>query len=203
MDISQTKHRQIIDAAVAEFRERGFAGASMDRISARAEVSKRTVYNHFESKDVLFRAILDIMATRANAAFDIAYDGSKPIRDELTKLGWAEGVLLTDADFVKLARMVVGETMRDPVLAAEMNEKMARLAVFREFLGDVSAAGALDIPDLDRATDQFLGLIKAQAFWPVIFSGEIVSRDQMSAIIQTTVDMFLKEYAPSGVTPVA
>ena len=195
MDVAEGKRGQIIDAAVVEFRENGFSGASMDRISARADVSKRTVYNHFESKDVLFRAILDIMGERANRAFDIAYVPGKPIYDQLIDLGWAEGVLLTDPDFMKLARMVVGETMRDPVLATEMNQKMARIAVFREFIEAAAKDGALNVPDLDRATDQFLGLIKAEGFWPVIFTGEIVDRTRMTAIIEATVRMFLKEYA--------
>lgn len=190
------KRGQIIDAAVAEFREKGFAGASMDRVSARANVSKRTVYNHFDSKEALFRAILEIMGARANRAFDIAYQQGAPIRPQLIALGWAEGQLLTDADFMKLARMVVGETMRDPALAAEMNEKMARVAVFREFIGDAGRAGTLLVRDIDRATDQFLGLIKAQAFWPVVFSGEVVSAEEMGRIIETTVDMFLLRYAP-------
>ncbi|MEM7508105.1 MAG: TetR/AcrR family transcriptional regulator [Pseudomonadota bacterium] len=196
MDITEGKRRQIIDAAVAEFREKGFAGASMDRISARADVSKRTVYNHFSSKEALFRAILDIMADRANRAFDVVYVPSKPIRDQLIDLGWAEGHLLTDPDFMKLARMVVGETMRDPVLAAEMNEKMARIAVFREFIEAAAADGALKVPDLDRATDQFLGLIKAQGFWPVVFSGELATHAQVTRIIETTTDMFLGMYSP-------
>ena len=195
MDVSEGKRGQIIDAAVAEFREKGFAGASMDRISARADVSKRTVYNHFCSKEVLFRAIMDIMAERMNSAFDVAYDPGQPIRVQLVALGWAEGNLMVDPDFMKLARMVVGETMRDPALAAEMNEKMARIAVFREFIEAAAGDGALKVDDAERATDQFLGLIKAQGFWPVIFSGEVVSRDQMTAIIGTTVDMFLKEYS--------
>ena len=195
MDYTEGKRGQIIDAAVAEFREKGFAGASMDRISARADVSKRTVYNHFESKEVLFRAIMDIMAERMNSALDIAFDRAQPIRDQLVALGWLEGKLLTDPDFMKLARMIVGETMRDPALAADMNAKMARMAIFREFFETASQHGMLNVSDLDRATDQFLGLIKAQAFWPVIFSGEVVSREQMSVIIETTVQMFLKEYA--------
>lgn len=196
MDIAEGKRAQIIDAAVAEFREKGFAGASMDRISARADVSKRTVYNHFASKDALFRAILEIMGERANRAFDVAYVPGEPIRAQLIRLGWAEGDLLTDPDFMKLARMVVGETMRDQDLAAAMNHKMARISVFREVLEAAHADGTLRIEDIDRATEQFLGLIKAQAFWPVVFSGELVTRSDMTKIIETTVDMFLAVYAP-------
>lgn len=197
MEQGEGKRRQIIDAAVAEFREKGFAGASMDRVSARANVSKRTVYNHFESKEGLFRAILDIMGERANQAFDVAYQPGVPIRDQLVNLAWAEGQLLTDPDFMKLARMVVGETMRDPDLAAEMNRKMERIAVFQEFLADADAAGALAVPNVERAATQFIGLIKAEAFWPMVFSGEVVSKAEMTKIAEATVDMFLKEYAPT------
>ncbi len=57
MSVSDQKKKQIVEAAIAEFQEKGYAGASMDRISERAQVSKRTVYNHFESKDVLFKEI--------------------------------------------------------------------------------------------------------------------------------------------------
>ena len=120
---SDGKRQQIIDAAVAEFREKGFAGASMDRVSARANVSKRTVYNHFDSKDALFHAIVDIMAEQANRSLDLSYVAGRPIREQLVDLGWAEGNLLTDPDFMKYARMVVGETLRDPVLSAEFAEK--------------------------------------------------------------------------------
>ncbi|MEM7269177.1 MAG: TetR/AcrR family transcriptional regulator, partial [Pseudomonadota bacterium] len=100
----------------------------MDRVASRAEVSKRTVYNHFESKEALFRAILDIMASECNAAFSISYKKHEPIEGQLRNLGWAEGKLLTSPDFMKLARMVTGETMRDPELAAEMNCKLERIA---------------------------------------------------------------------------
>ncbi|WP_390888393.1 TetR/AcrR family transcriptional regulator, partial [Leclercia adecarboxylata] len=49
--LTDRKRAAILEAAVAEFRAFGFAGTSMDRIAATAEVSKRTVYNHFASKD--------------------------------------------------------------------------------------------------------------------------------------------------------
>lgn len=194
MTLIEGKRGQIIEAAVSEFLESGFEGTSMDRVALRAAVSKRTVYNHFESKDALFRAIVDIMAAEVNQALDLAFEPSRPIRDQLVDLAWAEGTLLTSPDFMRLARMVLGETMRAPALAAEMNQKFERTAVFREFMEAADRCGALRIPDIARASQQFLGLIKSQAFWPMIHSGAVVSKDEMTRIIETTVDMFLKEY---------
>ena len=90
MSVSDQKKKQIVEAAIAEFQEKGFAGASMDRISERAQVSKRTVYNHFESKETLFKAINQCLADQVNSALEVPYDRDKPIRDALIELGWAE-----------------------------------------------------------------------------------------------------------------
>ena len=57
--LTDRKRQAIVDAAIAEFREHGFEVANMDRIAGRAQVSKRTVYNHFSGKDALFRAVYE------------------------------------------------------------------------------------------------------------------------------------------------
>jgi AcrR family transcriptional regulator len=43
------------------FLETGYERASMDAVAARAETSKRSLYAHFESKDKLFLAVLDLI----------------------------------------------------------------------------------------------------------------------------------------------
>lgn len=192
------KRTQIVEAAVVEFQEHGFSGVSMDRVAARANVSKRTVYNHFDSKEALFRAILDIMLEACQAAFTVAYTPGVPIRDQLIKLGWAEGNLLTAPDFMKLARLVIGETIRDPELAAEMNEKMDHMAIFNRFMQEAVSDGALGIDDPLIAADQFVGLIKTQAFWPMIFTSEIISRSRMTDIIEASADLILARYGPDA-----
>ena len=49
----------LLDAAAAVFAERGYAGASVDRILGAAGLSKGTFYWHFKSKDELFLALVD------------------------------------------------------------------------------------------------------------------------------------------------
>lgn len=198
MALSDEKRSAIIDAAVSEFQDRGFAGASMDRIACRAAVSKRTVYNHFDSKEALFRAILDVMADQLNEAFEVTYDPDRPIEPQLHDLGWAEGKLMTSQPFMRLARMAVGETIRDPELAAEMNKTLEKMSIFREFITAAHTAGAINAPDPERASEQFLGLIKSQSFWPAVVSGQLVTEAEMGRIVDTTVMMFLQTYGKDG-----
>jgi len=194
MSVSDQKRKQIIEAAVAEFQEKGYAGASMDRISERAHVSKRTVYNHFESKDSLFRAINQYMADHVNSALDLPYDPDLPIRDALLRLGWAEGELMVDPRFMNLARMVIGENIRDPEMAADMNERMTKMTVFSEFIGRAAGEGKLKVPDTSVAAEQFLGLIKSRGFFPYIYSGGVPEREEVEKIIEESVDLFLAKY---------
>jgi AcrR family transcriptional regulator len=48
----------ILDAAETLFYGEGIRGATMDRIAARAGLTKRTLYHHFRSKDDLVAAVL-------------------------------------------------------------------------------------------------------------------------------------------------
>lgn len=198
MALAKEKNHQIIEAAILEFQERGFSGTSMDRISKRANVSKRTVYNHFESKDVLFKAINQCLADRLNAALEIPYDPDMGTREQLTRLGWAEGNLLVDPCFMNMARMIMSETIRNPDLAADMNGKMTKLMVFEEFMGKATADGKLNAPDPKLAASQFLALLKSQGFYPNIHAGQPATREEMTAIIDSSVDMILARYGVPG-----
>ncbi|AMN51527.1 TetR family transcriptional regulator [Roseibium algicola] len=194
MSVSDQKKKQIVEAAIAEFQEKGYAGASMDRISERAQVSKRTVYNHFESKDVLFKEINQCLADQINSALEVAYDPAAPIRDALVRLGWAEGELMINPCFMSLARMVMSETIRDPALAADMDSRMTKISVFTEFMDRATREGKLTADDPSLAATQFLGLIKARSFYPNIHSGRVTTRPEMERIIEESVDMFLARY---------
>ncbi len=54
----QVRVAQILDAALVEFSERGFAATTMDDIGRRCGLSKGGLYAHFASKDVIFEALL-------------------------------------------------------------------------------------------------------------------------------------------------
>lgn len=56
---SQATQQALIDAARATFSERGVQSASLDDIAGRANVTKATLYYHFESKDDLYLAVQD------------------------------------------------------------------------------------------------------------------------------------------------
>jgi TetR/AcrR family transcriptional regulator len=59
--------RAIMDAALAEFAEKGFAAASIREIAARVDLPHTTVTHHYKSKDLLWQAVAeDLFATIRN-----------------------------------------------------------------------------------------------------------------------------------------
>jgi len=56
---SERTRRQILNAAYESFYQKGFGRSSVDEIAAMAKVTKRTLYNHFKSKDGLLSAVLE------------------------------------------------------------------------------------------------------------------------------------------------
>ena len=60
--------RKILDAALQEFGERGFAEASIVGITSRAKVALGTFYTYFDSKEEVFRALVHDMSDQVRIA---------------------------------------------------------------------------------------------------------------------------------------
>jgi TetR/AcrR family transcriptional regulator len=63
-DRSSDTRARILDAAVQEFSSLGMAGARMDQIAAAAGVNKALLYYHFDSKENLYAAALEMISGR-------------------------------------------------------------------------------------------------------------------------------------------
>jgi AcrR family transcriptional regulator len=57
-DATRTK-REILDIAMREFADQGYAGARVDEIAAQTRTTKRMIYYYFGSKERLFVAVLE------------------------------------------------------------------------------------------------------------------------------------------------
>ena len=65
----RTKQR-ILGRAYVLFRRKGFTRVNMDEIAAAAEITKRTLYSHFRSKDELLATVLETQHRLALEAFE-------------------------------------------------------------------------------------------------------------------------------------
>lgn len=200
--LTDRKRDAIVQAAIGEFREHGFNGTSMDRVAAAADVSKRTVYNHFPSKDELFGAILEHLWERSQSLADVAYDAQRPLREQLLDVLAQKMQLLNDESFIALSRVAMAEMMHSPDRAQAM---VARLSEKEEGLPRwIRAAlqgGALRADtDPQYAAHQLHGMVKSFAFWPQLAMGRPpLDAAQQQQVLADAVDMFLGFYAVHAV----
>ncbi|ACC74496.1 TetR/AcrR family transcriptional regulator [Paraburkholderia phymatum] len=200
--LTDRKRAAVIEAAIDEFRASGFDATSMDRIAARASVSKRTVYNHFPSKEALFAAILQQLWDASKAGDAPGYRADLPLRPQLIDLLAQKLRLLNDDAFMSLARVAIAAGIHSPERARDM---VARIGEREEgltvWVRAAAADGRLDVPDPAFAAQQLHGLVKGFAFWPQVTMGQPpLTADEQNTVAQTSADMFLARYAvkPGG-----
>ncbi|CAG9196541.1 Transcriptional regulator, TetR family [Paraburkholderia sabiae] len=194
--LTDRKRAAVIEAAIDEFRASGFDATSMDRIAARASVSKRTVYNHFPSKEALFAAILEQLWDASKAGDAPGYRADKPLRPQLIDLLAQKLRLLNDDAFMSLARVAIAAGIHSPERARDM---VARIGEREEgltvWIRAAAADGRLDTPDPAFAAQQLHGLVKGFAFWPQVTMGQPpLSAEEQTKIAETSADMFLARY---------
>ncbi len=194
--LTDRKRQAIVDAAIAEFRASGFEATSMDKIAATAGVSKRTVYNHFPSKDELFVQILHQLWESSAAQMAIAYRAGLPLRAQLLELLGQKMQLLQDGYFLDLARVAIAEAIHSPQRAQDMvarlNDKEEGVTVW---LRGAQADGKLLKADPAFASHLLQGQLKTFAFWPQVTMGQPpLAPAVQQQVLATVVDMFLAYY---------
>ena len=195
--LTDRKRAAIIEAATEEFLAAGFEATSMDRIAARASVSKRTVYNHFPSKEALFAAILRQLWDRSEAGDAPGYLADEPLRPQLLALLMRKLRLFNDEAFLSLARVAIAAGIHSPERARDMVARMGeREEDLTVWIRAAAADARLRTKDPLFAALQLQGIVKAFAFWPQVTMGQApLSKAEQKKVAESAADMFLAQYA--------
>jgi AcrR family transcriptional regulator len=131
------REQQILDAAVQEFGERGYAHASMAAIGRRAGISKPLIYEYFGSKEGLYLACLSRAGNHLVDRVADAQSGTTLRRatDTLAAIFSALDGRRLDWAVINDPTLPAGSAVRDA--AADYRARLYRLAVegTREVLG--------------------------------------------------------------------
>ncbi|MNM25489.1 HTH-type transcriptional regulator RutR [compost metagenome] len=194
--LTDRKRQAIIHAAINEFRDNGFEITSMDKIAATAGVSKRTVYNHFPSKEELFAEILNQLWDRVTAEQETPYSPDLPLREQMKRILSAKLDMMGDDNFLDLARVAIAAAIHSPERAqsmvARMGEREEGLTVW---IRAAQADGRLKAVAPEFAAQQIQGLLKSFAFWPQISMGQPgLTAEMQNTVVESALDMFLANY---------
>jgi len=191
---SRIKHQAIVAAAREVFLDHGFSATTMDMIAESADVSKRTVYKHFDDKHGLFAAVVQMLCDKVvpPTLDELEIDESEP-GTVLTRLAVQILSNLYAREQIALFRVVVMEAQSFPELGALMYEQVAHTeGLIRDYLMTQQEKGTINLPDAELAASQFLGLIKTDLQLQLLFGRrKRVSKAEIQKIAATSVDLFL------------
>lgn len=168
---SAKKHEDILRAGRELFLEKGFAAASVDEIAARAEVSKRTLYNHFPTKEALFHEVVD--ANKPKAHLEVPpYDPSRSLADQLSGMLEERFVTQLGTEQLRTTRMLMSEILRSPELLRDLESSMREVdASLVPWIEAAIADGKLRAIDAPEVISRMFWGGVSSLFWRRMFSG--------------------------------
>lgn len=187
------KRLSILDGAVRVFIENGYDASSMDRIAEQASVSKRTVYNHFASKEILFQEIITAFLAERDERKPIQYTNDIPLKDQLRRFAQAEIYLVDDPTRRGLSKLFTSVFLTDPALCAITRGRFSPHSELIRWLTAAKSDGALEFPSPELAARLFYGMVEGCITWPATMTGG-VSLNDSAPILEELLDTFLLRY---------
>jgi AcrR family transcriptional regulator len=186
------KASQILNGALQEFLARGYAGTSMDRVAATAGVSKPTVYNHFQDKEGLFRALVQkIACERFQIKFTPELFRGNPQETLPRLLEQMVDSIVDDDEYQDFVRLVIGESGRFPELARTFITYLTKpgMELMQQYLEEHPEFGARDSSPLAQI---ILGSVVYMCLTQHILHGRDIMPLSKERYIETMVQLLLK-----------
>jgi AcrR family transcriptional regulator len=193
----------IIEIATHEFSEKGLSGARIDEIAERTRTSKRMIYYYFESKEGLYRAVLEESYRRIRtieATLDLEH---KPPLEALAQhVRFTFDYQLANTDFI---RLVMVENIHHGTHIAQLSStqqaSMGAIDTLRSIVRRGIEEGVfrkdLNAIDLHMSISALCFFNVANRYtFSTIFKVDMASPAETAARRESVADMVLRFVAP-------
>jgi AcrR family transcriptional regulator len=163
----EARPSEILQAALASFQERGFAGTRLEDVAARAGVTKGTIYLYYPSKKELFKAVVRSELLPNIEWIETALDKPGPVAPLLERLFtfWARDIFPSPISV--LPKLVIAEAGNFPELAHFYLETVVHrgLGLIASLLRRGIAAGEFRPVDVDHVVYCVVGPLLLMVLW--------------------------------------
>ncbi len=194
--LKQRKRAAIIAAAREEMLAHGYRESNMDAIAASADVSKRTLYNHFPGKAELFGAIVGECLADFREVTAIDYRADVDLAVQLRQYACALIDLVVAPDYARIFRLFLEESpARQQVVESLMEAMQNDIDPLERWITFATTDGRLDCADAGLAASELQSMLKGPFFWRSVALDvappEGVARD---TVIASAIETFLARY---------
>jgi TetR/AcrR family transcriptional regulator, regulator of autoinduction and epiphytic fitness len=188
------KRAAILDGAIDVFIESGYELASMDKIAETAGVSKRTVYNHFGSKEHLFQAVVEDFLSQRQNLKSRPYDPGQSLEEQLLAFAQAEIFLIGTPRTVGISRFLTTVFLQDIAYArATVSKYPPHYDMFFIWLREAERDKRIRADNPLLAARIFYALVEGAVTYPALFS-DGVDQAAIRPLLDEIVATFLARY---------
>ncbi|MDR7277027.1 TetR/AcrR family transcriptional regulator [Catenuloplanes atrovinosus] len=193
---SEEKKTAILDAAENLFITDGYERTTVDAVAARAQVSKRTLYNHFSDKEIIFLRVLgrvhESLLGTIRAAVDEELTTGRDLREALTT--FAHRIVdraFGSADYLTYRRLTA---QPQAVPRPPEGNRGRPLSLLEQRFAELAADGRIRAPRPRVAARHFTALTISLAQEALMGDQDDTGPADLDDIIADGVDAFLRAY---------
>ncbi|WP_312147353.1 TetR/AcrR family transcriptional regulator [Brevundimonas sp.] len=197
-ELDDPRRAAIVRQARSHFINEGYAGTRMEPIAREAGVSTATLYAFFDSKAVLFEAVINDASEDFARHMGAVTVASGTPRERLNAFVGAYAEFMSDSFVRSVFRLVLAERPRFEAIAMHFFERGRNDfgAVLMSMLSEMTAEGQMKVSKPSWAAGQLMGMVEHPVFFvPLVTGGDVVSERTPRAIAEEAVETFLARYA--------
>jgi len=194
-DLTDPKRQAILDGATRMFLAHGYRNASMEKIAQAAPVSKATLYNHFDSKNALFAAVISERCESLLQTMSQVTVESDGVESNLTKIAISAVELIFSEEALAIYRLVVAESPDFPELGQLFYQSGPQtvLTQLEDYFRQLNAEGRFKISDPVFAADAFFSMLKGDLHLRCLLSKNLrPSADEKKHLVSQVINFYMK-----------
>lgn len=189
--------QSIMEAAITVISEKGYLGATMDDIAARAGVAKGTLYYHFKTKEELFNYIVSEGLSLVKEEIDKSVSKETDIINKFKLLCFMQlKIIYENRDFFKvIMSQLWGIELRQTELRAAVKNYISYLETY---IQEAIREKVINIEDSHLLAYTFFGIMTSVTVYELLNEKEFDSITEAEKIINYTLNgIGIKEHGDS------
>lgn len=192
----------LLNAALDEFFEKGFAATRMNDIARRANLSKGALYLYFDSKEAMFRALVESLASPNLEMIEQITHNANSLKDALRGICQFAPMLIRHTELPRLMKVLVGDSHMFPQMVLAYRQELVErvLAMIAGMLNRAHEAGEVEIEDADLTARIVMAPMILSALWQAVFNSRQEAEVDLEHLFQIHERMMLKALQPGSQT---
>ena len=185
------RRASILAVAKVLFADRGYHGVSVDEIAKRLGVSPAVLYQHFDSKEILYESVLNEIGCQRESYVDVVVTGPDDFPSVLARMTmvYADSVI-ADPDYL---RMEMQAMLEGALMAQRFFE--SRWKSFSDFievsLNELAQAGKVNQINPRLASLMFQGMLREVLYAKCIYHSEHYRDLSAKTLLEQLIQQFL------------